>query len=94
MKYDRRGQVWQISDADDMDSLFGDGGLVDLFKSPKWKTFTIIETSSKSYETMSGVMQKYVVHRVIVSETGIVINLNEDIKIPWEESSDLYRRVA
>jgi hypothetical protein len=86
MKYDRIGQVWQIA-SDRSDDLL-------VKETIDWKTFTIISTAEKTYETISGIDRKYVTHKVVVSESGIVVVLNEDVGIPWEECLDTYRRIA
>ncbi len=86
MKYDRSSQVWQIaSDEATAERPLG---------SIEWKTFTVISTTEKTYETISGAAREYVTHKVVVSETGAVVPLNEDISIPWEDSPEIYKRVA
>jgi hypothetical protein len=95
-RLDRTGQVWEISNssnAEDMGNTFG--GLFGWFANPKkWMTFAVISTSINGYETIGGVTRNYVCHQVLISETGVITNLNEDIDIPWEKSHECYRRVA
>ena len=89
MKLDRKGQVWQIS-SDRKDDI----ALLRHDRDIEWKTFTIVSTSEEKYETISGEERTYVKHKVVVSETGIVVELNEDLSTPWEDCHEEYRRVA
>jgi hypothetical protein len=89
MKLDRKGQVWQIASdlRDDLTILRHD-------RDVEWKTFTIVSTTQERYETISGESRAYVKHKVIVSESGIVVELNEDLSIPWEDCANEYRRIV
>ncbi len=89
MKLDRKGQVWQISS--DRDEGIA---MRDRHRQVTWKTFTIVSTSEEKYETISGEERTYVKHKVVVSESGVVVELNEDVSIPWEDCVEEYRRVA
>lgn len=85
---DRSGQVWEISN-DTVEMIAGvrTEGVV-------WKAFTIANSSLGKYEGMDGRTVEFTKHRVVVSESGVSVDLSEDHRIPWEESPDQYRRVV
>ena len=86
MKNDRTGQVWEINVSDSFSDY-----KVGL---SKWKAFTVVSTSQEEYETIAGTSRNFVKHRCLVSENEQVVDLNEDVSIPWEECSGEYRRIA
>lgn len=86
MRTDRKGQVWQICCTEF--NPYTDKAESD------WRVFTIVSTSEETYETIAGESRKFVRHKVVVSESGAVVELNEDTSIPWEDCVEEYKRVA
>lgn len=83
----RDGQVWEI--ATDSRRMSSDIA---------WKTFTVISSSrsdhGKDHEYYDGSYRTFIAHKVVVSDSGTIIKLNEDAAIPWESCPDTYRRIA